>query len=118
MGDMYKVRERLCEELDDLMNKRPWTPSDLEQVKMITASIHYVDETEEIAQEMTERYSGRGRQRDSMGRYSGRMYPYYNMTYSNDGTNMRSGDDESLRHEVEELRRMVRSMGNTSGMRN
>lgn len=108
---MYEVKEMLKKELRQSTNKGDLTPSDLEKIKCATEAIYYItaaDAMERNYDDYSSRSypmysrdgyygesSGRGRMRDSMGRYS------------HDGYS--SHDLESKRMYLEEMLRDART---------
>jgi hypothetical protein len=119
MHKLYELKEKLMKELEDYAENGKFSEKDVESIKYITSSIDHIcnimeNADEEYSNDMYSRtdgqnmYSrdymrgnsyarGRGRnaKRDSMGRYSSRMY---------------SGADESMM--VEELRSLMESAPN------
>lgn len=97
---MHELKEKLCEELEEIARKGELGAGDLEIVHKLTDTIKNIDKIEMLEEddgysrdgdwEMEGRgsynrgSSYRGRKRDSMGRYSrtGRMYP--DRVYSRD----------------------------------
>ena len=97
---MHELKEKLCEELEEIARKGDLGAGDLEIVHKLTDTIKNIDKIEMLEEddgysrdgdwEMEGRgsynrgSSYRGRKRDSMGRYSrtGRMYP--DRVYSRD----------------------------------
>ena len=88
MEYMDKLRDKLCDELEEIANKGDLGAGDLEIVHKLTDTIKNLDKIEMLEDgysqagdwEMEGRgsynrgSSYRGRKRDSMGRYSRRMY--------------------------------------------
>lgn len=89
MDYMYDLKDKLCEELEEIARKPEMNAGDLETVHKLTDTIKNIDKIgalenegysrdgDWIARGTYERGSSyRGRKRDSMGRYSrdGRMY--------------------------------------------
>ena len=90
---MHELKEKLCEELEEIARKGELGAGDLEIVHKLTDTIKNIDKIEMLEEDdgysrdgdweadMRGTYnrgsSYRGRKRDSMGRYSrtGRMYP-------------------------------------------
>lgn len=97
---MHELKEKLCEELEEIARKPEMSAGDLEAAHKLTDTIKNIDKIEMLEEddgysrdgdwEMEGRgsynrgSSYRGRKRDSMGRYSrtGRMYP--DRVYSRD----------------------------------
>lgn len=97
---MHELKEKLCEELEEIARKGELGAGDLEIVHKLTDTIKNIDKIEMLEEDdgysrdgdweadMRGTYgrgsSYRGRKRDSMGRYSrtGRMYP--DRVYSRD----------------------------------
>lgn len=96
MEYMYELKEKLCEELEEIAKKPEMSAGDLEAVHKLTDTIKNIDKIEMLEEDggysrdgdwesdMRGTYgrgsSYRGRKRDSMGRYSrnyreSRMYP-------------------------------------------
>ena len=93
MEYMHELKEKLCEELEEIARKGELGAGDLEIVHKLTDTIKNIDKIEMLEEDdgysrdgdweadMRGTYgrgsSYRGRKRDSMGRYSrtGRMYP-------------------------------------------
>ena len=93
MDYMHELKEKLCEELEEIARKGELGAGDLEIVHKLTDTIKNIDKIEMLEEDdgysrdgdweaaMRGTYgrgsSYRGRKRDSMGRYSrtGRMYP-------------------------------------------
>lgn len=96
MEYMYELKEKLCEELEEIAKKPEMSAGDLEAVHKLTDTIKNIDKIEMLEEDggysrdgdwesdMRGTYgrgsSYRGRKRDSMGRYSRnyrepRMYP-------------------------------------------
>lgn len=114
---LYRLKERLCAELEEISDRtNQLSETDVHQIKMLTASIHYLDK---ICESENDGYSGargRGRYaaRDSMGRYSsdgnysGRMYPHmggygYSFDSGHDG-------EESVDARLEQIEHMLKSL--------
>ena len=94
MEYMYKLKEKLCDELEEIVNKGEWGAGDLDIIHKLTDTIKNLDKIEMLEEDggysrdgnweadMRGTYgrgsSYRGRKRDSMGRYSrdGRMGGY------------------------------------------
>lgn len=90
---MHELKEKLCEELEEIARKGELGAGDLEIIHKLTDTIKNIDKIEMLEEDdgysrdgdweadMRGTYgrgsSYRGRKRDSMGRYSrtGRMYP-------------------------------------------
>ena len=97
---MHELKDKLCEELEEIARKPEMSAGDLEAAHKLTDTIKNIDKIEMLEEddgysrdgdwEMEGRgsynrgSSYRGRKRDSMGRYSrtGRMYP--DRVYSRD----------------------------------
>lgn len=97
---MHELKEKLCEELEEIARKGELGAGDLEIIHKLTDTIKNIDKIEMLEEDdgysrdgdweadMRGTYgrgsSYRGRKRDSMGRYSrtGRMYP--DRVYSRD----------------------------------
>lgn len=77
MKDMWKLKEMLCEELDEFARKGKMNAGDLQTVNMLTDTIKNLDKIELLEDEESE-YSGARRKRDARGRYSrdGDRYAY------------------------------------------
>lgn len=77
MKDMWKLKEMLCEELDEFARRGKLNASDLQTVHMLTDTIKNLDKIELLEDEESE-YSGARRKRDARGRYSrdGDRYAY------------------------------------------
>lgn len=77
MKDMWKLKEMLCEELDEFARKGKMNAGDLQTVHMLTDTIKNLDKIELLEDEESE-YSGARRKRDARGRYSrdGDRYAY------------------------------------------
>ena len=89
---MHELKEKLCEELEEIARKQEMSAGDLEAAHKLTDTIKNIDKIEMLEEDggysragdweadMRGTYgrgsSYRGRKRDSMGRYSrdGRMY--------------------------------------------
>lgn len=92
---MYELKEKLCEELEEIARKPEMSAGDLEAVHKLTDTIKNIDKIEMLEEDGDYSRAGdweadmrgtygrgssyRGRKRDSMGRYSrdyrdGRMY--------------------------------------------
>ena len=89
MEYMHELKEKLCDELEEIARKGEFSAGDLEAVHKLTDTIKNLDKIEMLEDggysqagnwEMEGRgsynrgSSYRGRKRDSMGRYSRRMY--------------------------------------------
>ena len=86
MEYMYKLKEKLCDELEEIVNKGEWGAGDLDIIHKLTDTIKNLDKMEMLEEDggysrdgnweadMRGTYgrgsSYRGRKRDSMGRYS------------------------------------------------
>ncbi len=86
MEYMYKLKEKLCDELEEIVNKGEWGAGDLDIIHKLTDTIKNLDKIEMLEEDggysrdgnweadMRGTYgrgsSYRGRKRDSMGRYS------------------------------------------------
>ena len=97
---MHELKEKLCEELEEIARKGELGAGDLEIVHKLTDTIKNIDKIEMLEEDDGYSRDGdweadlrgtygrgssyRGRKRDSMGRYSrtGRMYP--DRVYSRD----------------------------------
>lgn len=77
MKDMWKLKEMLCEELDEFARNGKMNAGDLQTVHMLTDTIKNLDKIELLEDEESE-YSGARRKRDARGRYSrdGDRYAY------------------------------------------
>ena len=98
MEYMHELKEKLCDELEEIARKGELSAGDLEAVHKLTDTIKNIDKIEIMKEdggysqagdwEMRGTYdrgrSYRGRKRDSMGRYSrdGRMMPRRDVRYS------------------------------------
>ena len=92
---MHELKEKLCEELEEIARKPEMSAGDLEAVHKLTDTIKNIDKIEMLEEDSEYSRAGdweadmrgsygrgnsyRGRKRDSMGRYSrdyrdGRMY--------------------------------------------
>lgn len=108
MDYMHELKEKLCDELDEIARKPEMGAGDLEIIHKLTDTIKNLDKIEMLEDgdgysqagdwEIEGRAYNRGnsyarRKRDSMGRYSrdGRMMP--NRIYSRDG-----GKDRMMEH--------------------
>ena len=116
---MHELKDKLCEELEEIARKGELGAGDLEIVHKLTDTIKNIDKIEMLEEddgysrdgdwEMEGRgsynrgSSYRGRKRDSMGRYSrtGRMYP--DRVYSRD-----SAKDRMMDH-LEDMMQEARS---------
>lgn len=94
MEYMYKLKEKLCDELEEIVNKGEWGAGDLDIIHKLTDTIKNIKKIDMLEEDdgysrdgnweadMRGTYgrgsSYRGRKRDSMGRYSrdGRMGGY------------------------------------------
>lgn len=77
MKDMYKLKEMLCEELDEFSRKGKMNAGDLQTVHMLTDTIKNIGKIELLEEgESDEGYSSARRRRDARGRYSRDSYAY------------------------------------------
>lgn len=90
MEYMDKLRDKLCDELDEIARKPEMSAGDLETAHKLTDTIKNIDKIEMLEEDGGYSQAGdwemegrgsynrgssyRGRKRDSMGRYSRRMY--------------------------------------------
>lgn len=98
MKDMYKLREMLCEELEEFTRKGKLNAGDLQTVHMLTDTVKNIDKIEMLEDgEMDGEYSHARRKRDMRGRYSrdGHAYDDYGESYA-DG--MHIGRDSMRRY--------------------
>lgn len=111
MEYMYELKEKLCDELEEIAKKPEMSAGDLEAVHKLTDTIKNIDKIEMLEEDGEYSRAGdweadmrgtygrgnsyRGRKRDSMGRYSrdGRDGRGGRGGYSRDG-----GKDEMMRH--------------------
>ena len=76
---MHELKEKLCEELEEIARKPEMGAGDLELVHKLTDTVKNIDKIVMLEEgDGYSRASYRGRKRDSMGRYSrdGRMGGY------------------------------------------
>lgn len=116
MGYMHELKEKLCDELEEIARKPEFSAGDLEAVHKLTDTIKNIDKIEMLEEDGDYSRAGdweadmrgtygrgssyRGRKRDSMGRYS-RDYREPRM-YSRDGAKDRM---------MEHLEDMMREAG-------
>lgn len=135
MHKLYELKEKLMKELEDYAENGKFSEKDVESIKYITSSIDHICNIMEDSEEYSGAYDdgmsmrggsyarggnynrggssyarGRGRnaRRDSMGRYSSRMY---SGNYSGDNSMivselrelMEDAPDEKVRMEIENL---------------
>ena len=90
MEYMHELKEKLCDELGEIANKGELGAGDLEIIHKLTDTIKNIDKIEMLEEDGGYSQAGdwemegrgsynrgssyRGRKRDSMGRYSRRMY--------------------------------------------
>lgn len=86
MKSMWKLKETLCEQLEEYTNRTKLAGGDLQTVHMLTDTIKNLDKIEMLEDEEMSEYSHARRRRDMRGRYShdGDRYPY-----DEDGDGMR-----------------------------
>ena len=78
MKSLYELEEMLCDELDEIVGKGELSAGSLDVVHKLTDTIKNIDKIEMLEDDgYSEDYEGgssyrrgRGRKRDSMGRYS------------------------------------------------
>lgn len=125
---LYRLRDRLCSEVDELSDRTgQLSESDVHNIKMLTASIHYIDEICETEMNGYSGARGRGRNasRDSMGRYSsegnysgGRMYPpYMGYGYSFEGRDGGYSGGDDVEQRLETIERMLKNMQSNPNVR-
>ena len=95
MKDMYKLREMLCEELEEFSRKGKMNAGDLQTLHMLTDTIKNIDKIDG-------EYSHARRRRDARGRYvrDGGGYAYEDEHSYNDGRLM--GEHRYARHDGKE----------------
>ena len=113
---MHELKEKLCEELEEIARKGELGAGDLEIVHKLTDTIKNIDKIEMLEEDdgysrdgdweadMRGTYgrgsSYRGRKRDSMGRYS---RDYSRDRYSRDGGYSRGDAKEHMMEQAQEL---------------
>lgn len=71
MKDMWKLKEMLCDELDEFSKKGKMSAGDLQTVHMLTDTIKNISKIEMLEEgEGDDGYSSARRRRDARGRYS------------------------------------------------
>lgn len=122
MHKLYELKEKLMKELEDYSENGKFSEKDVEAIKYITSSIdHICNILEETDEEYSGSYTrggssyarGRGRnaRRDSMGRYSSRMYSGDNSMIVRELRElMEDAPDEKTRMEFEKFIRKVEQM--------
>ena len=131
MGYMHELREKLCEELEEIARKPEMSAGDLEAVHKLTDTIKNIDKIEMLEEDGGYSRAGdweadlrgtygrgssyRGRKRDSMGRYSrdGRMdgYSRHNARESMMEQAREMMEDATNEREREAIRRFMSELG-------
>ncbi len=131
MEYMYKLKERLCDELEEIGNKGEWGAGDLDIIHKLTDTIKNFDKIEMLEEDggysqdgnweadMRGTYgrgsSYRGRKRDSMGRYSrdGRMggYSRHDVKEAMMEQAREMMDNATTEREREVIRRFISELG-------
>lgn len=78
MKNMWKLKETLCEQLEEYTSRTKLAGGDLQTVHMLTDTIKNLDKIEMLEDEEMGEYSHARRRRDMRGRYSrdGNRYSY------------------------------------------
>ncbi len=126
MHKLYELKEKLMKELEDYAENGKFSEKDVESIKYITSSIDHICNIMEDSDEYSgavyndgmsmragnynrggssyARGRGRNAKRDSMGRYSSRMYSGDNsMIITELRELMEDAPDEKVRMEIENL---------------
>lgn len=70
MKNMWKLKETLCEQLEEYTGRTKLAGGDLQTVHMLTDTIKNLDKIERLEDEEMGEYSHARRRRDARGRYS------------------------------------------------
>lgn len=107
MKYLHELKEKLCEELQEIAEKQDMSAGDLEAVHKLTDTIKNIDKIEMLE---ADGYSNNGVDWEARGNYDGM---YRDARYSRRGRDMRGrysrhdGTDKRLMDELEELMRTI-----------
>ncbi|MDR3929697.1 MAG: hypothetical protein Q3Y27_02390 [Clostridia bacterium] len=107
MKYLHELKEKLCEELQEIAEKQDMSAGDLEAVHKLTDTIKNIDKIEMLE---ADGYSNHGGDWEARGNYDGM---YRDDRYSRRGRDMRGrysrhdGTDKRLMDELEELMRTI-----------
>ena len=117
MDTLYRLKDRVCDMIDEVLEKSDITPTELERLYKAVDIVKDVVTIEAMENGDFDDYSyddgmSYARNRDSRGRYSsrrGRSYDDYRMMRLDRGY---SGDEskEEMMHKIDELQRRVQQM--------
>ena len=117
MDTLYRLKDRVCDMIDEVLEKPDITPTELERLYKAVDIVKDVATIEAMESADFDDYSyddgmSYARNRDSRGRYSsrrGRSYDDHRMTRMDRGY---SGDEskEEMMHKIEEMQRKVQMM--------
>nr|DAR34666.1 MAG TPA: hypothetical protein [Caudoviricetes sp.] len=107
MKYLHELKDKLCEELQEIAEKQDMSAGDLEAVHKLTDTIKNIDKIEMLE---ADGYSNHGDDWEARGNYDGM---YRDDRYSRRGRDMRGrysrhdGTDKRLMDELEELMRTI-----------
>lgn len=117
MKNLWKIRETLCEQLEEYAPRTKISGGDLQTVHMITDTIKNIDKIEMLADEEMGEYSHARRRRDALGRYSRDGHHYDDGESYADGMHDGRGMDHSMRRRYSRTDGKERMMDILEGMR-
>lgn len=102
MKNMWKLKETLCEQLEEYTSRTKLAGGDLQTVHMLTDTIKNLDKIEMLEDDEMGEYSHARRRRDMRGRYShdGDRYSYYEDgdSYDDGMRGMMGGGNDARRY--------------------